>query len=109
MPDSPKTQKIRKLNDEFRRLLSDGKVLITQGINSLPSDDQVRIMAKVRVFDDFNEANDPYCEHDFGAFEHKGEQLFWKIDYYDKSLKQVSEDPSNPEKTTRVMTVMLAN
>lgn len=24
--------------------------------------------------------NDPYDEHEFGAFEHNGEQIFWKID-----------------------------
>jgi hypothetical protein len=28
------------------------------------------------------EDNDPHGEHDFGAFEHEGQRIFWKIDYY---------------------------
>lgn len=32
----------------------------------------------------------------------------WKIDYYDPSLSGGSEDPADPGKTTRVLTVMLA-
>ena len=38
---------------------------------------------KVKNFDDFNESNDPYGEHDFGSFNHKGEEIFWKIDDYE--------------------------
>jgi len=34
---------------------------------------------------------------------------FFKIDYYDKTLEWGSEDPSDPEKTTRVMILMLAS
>ena len=30
----------------------------------------------------FTEDNDPWHEHDFGAFEYKGEKMFWKIDDY---------------------------
>ena len=35
-------------------------------------------------------------------------KIFWKIDYYDKNYQYLSENPSNPEITNRVMTVMLA-
>jgi hypothetical protein len=34
--------------------------------------------------------------------------LIWKIDYYDERCEFGSEDPSNPDKTTRVLTIMLA-
>ena len=39
---------------------------------------------------------------------HTGEQIFWKIDYYDANLEYGSDDPSRPEVTTRVLTIMFA-
>ncbi|MFT6242821.1 MAG: hypothetical protein ACJAQT_004933 [Akkermansiaceae bacterium] len=42
------------------------------------------------------------------AVERGDQKLFFNIDYYDQTLKWGSEDPSDPEKTTRVMTLMLA-
>ena len=64
---------------------------------------------KIRLFDEFNESNDPHGEHDFGSVEQAEEQIFFKIDYYDPDLNFHSEDPSDPEKTVRVMTIMLAH
>ena len=68
-----------------------------------------RRSAKVIAFDDFNADNDPHREHDFGSFELNGDKLFWKIDYYSTDDPDLgSEDPSDPAKTERVLTVMLA-
>jgi hypothetical protein len=53
--------------------------------------------------------NDPFEEHDFGSFEHDGERIFWKIDYYDRSLTKGSGAPSDPAQTRRVLTIMLAS
>ena len=52
--------------------------------------------------------NDPWSEHDFGSFEIDGETLFWKIDYYDGSMQFGLEDPADPAKTMRVLTIMLS-
>jgi Protein of unknown function (DUF3768) len=37
-----------------------------------------------------------------GSFELVGRKFFWKIDYYDERCEFGSEDPANPQKTTRV-------
>ena len=104
------TLEIRRLNDSFRRSLSGGgKRLMTAGIAALPFPEQAAIIGKVMAFETFTEDNDPHGEHDFGAFDHAGKRIFWKIDYYDQSLEFGSEDPADPAKTTRVLTIMFAD
>jgi Protein of unknown function (DUF3768) len=68
-----------------------------------------RIVQTLAVFDDFCHANDPYEEHDFGSFEAEGENIFFKIDYYDRTLTHHSPDPADPAVTERVITIMLAD
>lgn len=53
--------------------------------------------------------NDPYGEHDFGKVVVNGVSCFWKISYYDNRLEYGSEDPANPDITTRVLTIMLTS
>ena len=65
-------------------------------------------LVEVARFDRFTSDNDPYGEHDFGSFELVGRKFFWKLDYYDPTMAFGSEDPSDPKKTTRVLTLMLA-
>jgi hypothetical protein len=86
-----------------------GRVSQTRGITALPSQDQSAIREKVENFDAFTPDNDPHGECDFGAFEHNGHRTFWKIDYYDQTLTEGSEDPSDPRQTLRVLTIMLAS
>jgi Protein of unknown function (DUF3768) len=61
------------------------------------------------TFDNFTPDNDPHKEHDFGSFEIDGQKCIFKHDYYDKSLQYGSEDPGDPQKTTRVLAIMLAD
>jgi hypothetical protein len=101
---------IRRLNDSFRRSLSGGgKRLMTAGVGALPYSDQAAILVKVMAHDCFPEGDDPYGEHDFGAFDHAGQRIFWKIDYYDPTEEFGSQDPSDPAKTVRVLTILLAD
>lgn len=103
--------KIAHLNDAFREALGqgfNGHVIKTSGIGALPPEDQMQIFSLIKTFNAFDEDNDPYGEHDFGALDFKGERIFWKIDYYDPTMAWASEDPANPDQTVRVMTVMLA-
>jgi len=71
----------------FRKTAIGGQWLITRGIAALPALEQWAIMEKVRRFDTFTPDNDPYGEHDFGALEHQGQRIFWKIDYYAPGLR----------------------
>lgn len=103
-----KQQHIRKLNDALRKHLPNGHAVMTPGIAALGPEAVARIVQTIAVFDDFCHANDPHQEHDFGSFEADGETIFFKIEYYDKSLTQHSPDPADPTVTERVITIMLA-
>jgi hypothetical protein len=116
------TNKIAELNDRFRKstlsldpvAISLGKKLMTSGIQALGLAATVDIAERVAAFDSFTKDNDPHGEHDFGSFEHDGNRVFWKIDYYDRASFGTghdlgSEDPSDPAKTLRVLTIMLAS
>lgn len=103
------TARIAQLNDLARTAMGvASRVIQTPGIKALDPFDQSAIREAVEKFSAFNPANDPYGEHDFGAFEHCGQRIFWKIDYYDKKLEMSSEHPEDPGQTTRVLTIMLA-
>ena len=93
---------IAKTNDEFRQ--SGFGVTLTVGVQHLP--DVSGLLKVVRGYSVFTEDNDPYHEHDFGSLTWQGEKVFWKIDYYDKSLT-FGENPLSQE-CRRVLTVMLA-
>ena len=67
------------------------------------------ITARVRSFKEFDADNDPHGEHDFGTFAIAGVSYFFKIDYYSPDMQGGSEDSSDPEKTTRVLTIMRAD
>ncbi len=109
------TSRIAELNDLCRKAMGvAGRVFQTQGISALPPDVQSAIREKVELFDSFTEDNDPHGEHDFGAFDFKGERIFWKIDYYDRATfgsgrDYGSENPADPATTLRVLTIMLAD
>lgn len=101
--------KIRALNDQARRSFVGCRVAITPGIQALGEDALRAILRAVQQYDDFTPDNDPYGEHDFGAFHYADHQVFWKFDYYDLDLTMHSPDASDPAVTARVLTVMLAD
>ena len=101
-----KTTRIRALNDELRQHLIGGLAVMTPGIAALGPKAVERIVKTIAVFDNFCRANDPHEEHDFGSFEADGHTIFFKIDYFDKSLTHHSPDASNPSVTERVITIM---
>ncbi len=109
MKDVAKQKLIQKLNDQFRTTFVGGSVMITDGVQSFGPDFVREALATVRAFNDFDPENDPYGEHDFGAFSVQDEKLFFKLDYYDLTKQYGSEDPSDPAVTARVLTIMLVS
>jgi len=113
------TKRIRELNDRFRKRLPvvtdiPGRVMLTVGIKELCSTEaepMVHLPALfelIRTYDDFNYNNDPHAEHDFGNFKFQGETCFWKTEYYAPDMMSGAEDPSDPHRSFRVITIMLA-
>ena len=112
MPDK---MSIAQQNDFFRThpLVAQahgipGRVVMTTGVASLDGADILEAIRQMVNFRRFNPDNDPYGEHDFGAFDHNGRRFFWKFDYYDTDYKSGSPDPSDPNVTARALTLMLA-
>lgn len=100
---------IAELNDKLRMTGQGGQIMMTRTIAELPPEEKLAIIDTFRGFDNFSEDNDPYGEHDFGSFYVRGEQFFFKIDYFDPSMKFASADPADPTITQRVCTVMYAH
>lgn len=106
--EKERRERIRELNDKLRKTAMGGTTYSTRGVQSLSPETIDKVMTSIRSFDDFTEHNDPYGEHDCAAVEVDGNRIFWKIDYYDQSMRGGSPDPTDPKVTERVMTVMLA-
>lgn len=98
---------IAALNDLFRKSLGladtfqacPGRVVLTPHVADLTNHDRRKLLTAVM---DFKEGNDPYGEHDFGAW---GE-YFWKIDYYNRTLDAGADDPADATTCARVLTIM---
>jgi hypothetical protein len=71
LTDKPTREHIRDLNDAFRKTLDPtlGRMMLTAGVNDLPSDVRAMAIRKVATFDAFSGDNDPNGEHDFGSFD----------------------------------------
>jgi hypothetical protein len=116
-PASKPLGRIAQLNDQFRERVclglipsSSGMVVLTHGVTSHGPEIVADVFVAVAGFDAFSQGNDPYDEHDFGAMliDDVG-RIFWKIDYYaDHTCQYGSEDPADPERSYRVLTIMLA-
>jgi hypothetical protein len=116
MTTKTQTEKTRQLNDLFRGTFFPqfGQVALTQGVSTLDEKTKSDVITKVREYSVFDPEDDPYGEHDFGAFEVEDEKYFWKIDYYDRSMFNTdtpygSEEPWDNKKTIRLLTIMRAD
>ena len=99
-------ERIAHLNDQHRQYIPITETVLTQTVSKLQVEQLIELIEKVRLFNTFDEDNDPWVEHDFGAVEIQGETYYWKIDYYDGNYQCHSPDPSDPNVTKRVLTIM---
>ena len=104
----PYMKTIARLNDEFRATFDGGEVLITAAVNSLPVELRAAAIVAVQAHTVFTKDNDPYEEHDWATFDLGGQRFIWTIDCYDETRTYASKNPCDPDITTRVLTLMLA-
>jgi hypothetical protein len=100
-------EKIAKTNDQVRRALPFPPLphlfILSYNVKHYQEKDQdgfFELVSKVKSFDDFNEDNDPYQEHDMGRIKHCDKEYFFKIDYYNEDLNAFEENGR------RVLTLM---
>lgn len=97
--------RIRELNDLLRATFTGGKVVVTAAVAQLDEQTRDKVLNAARTFNAFTRHNDPHGEHDCFFFQVDGERFFAKVDCYDLSMEYGSEDPTNPDVTTRVLTI----
>jgi hypothetical protein len=97
---------IPDINDRCRTGFSGCRIVITRAVQALSAEALGTLLSAVRTFSNFSGTNDPHGEHDFGDIELFGKTWFWKFDYYNTDFSAGSEDPSDPDKTCRVLTIL---
>lgn len=116
-PHSPSASsaKIAALNDEFRqagplfsRMRFDGLWLITAGVQAQGPQFVWSALIGTQNFDRFIPDNDPYGEHDFGSLLIEHERVLWKIDYLERGTPWGAQDPTDSDRTCRMIMIMLA-
>ena len=119
---NPNANIIALQNDAFRKSIAPfvttdtpvdpplGRVVITRRVRALGAAQALALLLVVRNFSTFDPDNDPHGERDFGAIDLHGARWFWKIDYYaDAKCDEGSEDPSDPAKCYRILTILHAS
>jgi hypothetical protein len=99
---------IARLNDQLRQTGIGGSIVITDALRNVTGFDASVLAAALASYDAFDADNDPHGERDFGDLTLFGEDLLFKVDYYNKDLTFGSDDPANPDVTQRLLTVMPA-
>jgi hypothetical protein len=96
--------RIIELNDQLRTTFKGGRVQMTTAVYGL--DPQLRgralwAMTKCNNFDDTS-------DHDWGVMIFAGYVFEWRIEYRSTDGTGISPDPTDPDKTLRVLTLYVA-
>jgi hypothetical protein len=93
--------KIVELNDQLRTTFKGGRVQMTPSAFQLGAELRGRALHVMSRYDRF----DADSEHDRGVFIFAGYSFEWHIEYRATHGSGLSSDPSDPEKTFRVLTL----
>jgi Protein of unknown function (DUF3768) len=97
--------KIVALNDHLRTTFKGGRVQMTRDFFELDARLRGRAMCVMSRYNKFDDDS----EHDWGVFIFAGYSFEWAIEYRGQDGTGLSPDPSNPEKTFRVLTLYAAS
>jgi hypothetical protein len=103
---------IARHNDAFRTAggahpVHRGRVVATRGVADRGVAFTSAVLAAVKAFTAFDAENDPCGHHDFGVVTVEGVAVWFKIDLYDAAYEYAAENPTDPNATRRVLTVLL--
>ncbi len=105
--DMSPTRKNQVLNDHFRKTGEGGVVMISMGIHLLGRATVDAIMKQL-AGDAGDKSVEAGGEHDVGSIKVNNRTVDWEINYYNKDLDDESPDSTDPQQTTRHMTVLLS-
>lgn len=98
---------IAQLNDRFRQGdRSLGHYQMSRRVLNLPPDKQKELFQLLQNYQTFSPDDQ---EHNVGIITLENHQYIWKIDYLDLTLTMLSDEPANPEKTSRVLLIIRAD
>jgi len=92
------------LNDQLRTTFKGGRVQMTPGVYELDARLRGRALYVMSRYNRFHESS----EHDHGVFIFSGFSFEWHIEYRGEDGTGVSPDPTDPERTFRVLTLYVA-
>lgn len=96
-----KRAKIIELNDLLRTTFKGGRVQMTPDVYALDARLRGRALYAMSRYNKFDGDSD----HDWGVFIFAGFSFEWRIEYRGRDASGPSLDPSDPEKTFRVLTL----
>jgi hypothetical protein len=67
------------------------------------------MLEAVRTFVDFDEGIDLTGEHKIASLAIDGNEYFFEIHYFDIDRRYLADDPSDPARTLRIMTIFCAS
>ena len=100
-------QKNRALNDHFRKTGQGGIVTLSMGLHKLGQAEVDNVMKQL-AGEKGDKSVEAGSEHDMGEIQVGNRTVSWEINYYNKELDDVSDNPTNPDQTTRFMTLLLS-